>query len=461
MFRKKKLLAGIIMMTALCILAPVTGAKAEDNNIYTGTKGESYKVTIPSEVIISEATKKGTLTVQVSLGTYRNLNVTISSNNNYNLINKDNADYRLQYTISNEKLVFSNDTESIKNQDEYVIGIKVKDEPRISGEYEDHLSFQFEETDYSDHTSNRHKVTFDSNCSDTITTSATEKWVDENKKYGRLPQPKRDGYTFSSWNTAADGSGEKVSEETVMENENVIVYAQWTPHILTINYHDDGAEYINWNNTKIPVDKDGVTKTQIEYYGATFSNRTDGLYDSWRWDYRTGYSIKRDCWKIGRDGTKEYKDKETGDTTTIEYAEYLDVLDALKEGDVTIELYPIWIAHTYTINYDKNSTDVTGSTAPSKHTYDIEQNLTINGFSRDGYSFSGWNDKADGSGKSYTDGQSVINLTATNNATITLYAQWQQVTTQASESDSEEESDLNQDVEENSNEENTVEVDIP
>lgn len=461
MFRKKKLLAGIIMMTALCILAPVTGAKAEDtNNIYTGTNGESYTVTIPSEVTVSEATKKGTLTVQVSLGAYRNLNVTILSENAYQLVNKDNNDYKLNYMISNDKLVFSNDTSATKTQNEYAIGVKVKDDPKISGEYEDHLSFTFEETNYSDHTTDRHKVIFDSNCSDTITTSATEKWVDENAPYGRLPQPKRDGYTFSGWNTAKDEDGTTIDEDTIMGENDITVYAQWTPHILTINYHNDGAEYIHWETRDDIVSGVDISSFQKETYGEKFSNTSSGLYDVWRWK-RTGYHTKGNSWKIGKDGVKEYDDH-TGFSKTEDCAEYLGVLDELKEGNVTVDLYPIWIANTYTVKYNANCTDATGSTASSKHTYDMEQNLTLNGFSRVGYSFIGWNDKADGSGNSYTDGQSVTNLTATNNETITLYAQWKQVTTQTSESDSEEESALNQEVEENSSEEeNTVEVETP
>ena len=408
MFRKKKLLAGIILMTALCIFAPVTGAKAEDNNnTYTGTNGKSYTVTVPSEVTVLEATKKGTLTVQVSLDAYRNLNVTISSENQYNLVNTDNSDYKLRYTISNEKLVFSNDTESTETQDEYTIGVKVKDDPKISGEYEDHLSFTFEETNYSDHESNRHKVTFDSNCSDTITTSATEKWVDENSAYGRLPQPKRDGYTFSSWNTSKDGTGTTIGEDTIMENKDIVVYAQWTPHILTINYHNDGAEYIHWESGDATVSGVDISSFQEEKYGEKFSNGVSGLYDVWRWK-KNGYYTKNAVWKIGEDGVDEYDDH-TGFSKTEDCAKYLGVLDELKEGNVTVDLYPIWIANTYTVTYNANCTDATGSTASSKHTYDIEQNLTLNGFNREGYSFVGWNTKTDGTGTTYQDGKSVLN----------------------------------------------------
>lgn len=82
-----------------------------------------------------------------------------------------------------------------------------------------------------------------------------------------------------------------------------------------------------------------------------------------------------------------------------------------------------WTPITYTITYNGNGLDG-GSTASSSHTYDMAKALTTNGFTKTGYSFNGWNTAANGSGTSYTDGQSVTNLTTTNGATITLYAQW-------------------------------------
>ena len=54
--------------------------------------------------------------------------------------------------------------------------------------------------------------------------------------------------------------------------------------------------------------------------------------------------------------------------------------------------------------------------------YDQTANLIANAFSRTGYTFAGWNTKADGSGTSYADKASVKNLAASG--TITLYAKW-------------------------------------
>ena len=54
----------------------------------------------------------------------------------------------------------------------------------------------------------------------------------------------------------------------------------------------------------------------------------------------------------------------------------------------------------------------------------VSQALAANTFTRDGYDFTGWNTKADGSGTSYTNKQ-IITLTQD----ITLYAQWKVIAT--------------------------------
>lgn len=50
--------------------------------------------------------------------------------------------------------------------------------------------------------------------------------------------------------------------------------------------------------------------------------------------------------------------------------------------------------------------------------------LNLNTYTRKGYEFAGWNTKRDGSGKSFTDGAGIYNLTMEENASVILYAQW-------------------------------------
>lgn len=71
-----------------------------------------------------------------------------------------------------------------------------------------------------------------------------------------------------------------------------------------------------------------------------------------------------------------------------------------------------------------NANNGSGSMSDMSMTYDTAKNLTSNAFSRTGYTFSGWNTKADGTGTSYSNAQSVKNLTSSDGGVVTLYAQW-------------------------------------
>ena len=74
---------------------------------------------------------------------------------------------------------------------------------------------------------------------------------------------------------------------------------------------------------------------------------------------------------------------------------------------------------TYTVSYSKNASDATGSTSSQTKTYGTDLTLRANGFTRSGYTFTGWNTKADGSGTAYA-----AKGTYKTNAAATLYAQW-------------------------------------
>lgn len=89
-------------------------------------------------------------------------------------------------------------------------------------------------------------------------------------------------------------------------------------------------------------------------------------------------------------------------------------------GDMTVQAQykPV----RYTVNYDANGG--TGSMPASTLTYDRPQALPAIGFTKAGYSFAGWNTQKDGTGKSFTDKQTVADLLTHENAVGILYAQW-------------------------------------
>ncbi len=85
-------------------------------------------------------------------------------------------------------------------------------------------------------------------------------------------------------------------------------------------------------------------------------------------------------------------------------------------------LYAQWTPNKYTVRYHANGG--TGQMVNQEMAYGTEEALISKGFTRDGYTFTGWNTKADGSGTAYGDKEVVKDLTGENGGTVDLYAQW-------------------------------------
>lgn len=119
---------------------------------------------------------------------------------------------------------------------------------------------------------------------------------------------------------------------------------------------------------------------------------------------KKGYTFKE--WNTKADGTgKSYQD---GDS----------VLNIITGGRIT--LYAIWEANTYTIIYHGNG--ATGTMENQEIKYDVRTRLLQNIFKLDEYYFNGWNTEADGTGRYYTDEETIKNLLT--EGTIDLYAMW-------------------------------------
>ncbi len=95
-------------------------------------------------------------------------------------------------------------------------------------------------------------------------------------------------------------------------------------------------------------------------------------------------------------------------------------------GNVT--LYPVWKINAYSVSFDKKAAEASGSMTNQNFEYGTAQILTANAFTRDGYTFAGWSTTATGAVE-YTDGQSVNNLTDSQDGVVTLYAVWTQSNT--------------------------------
>jgi uncharacterized repeat protein (TIGR02543 family) len=90
---------------------------------------------------------------------------------------------------------------------------------------------------------------------------------------------------------------------------------------------------------------------------------------------------------------------------------------------VTLEAQ--WTPITYTVVFNVNTGS--GTMDPQLFTYDIEEPLSANRFTKDGFKFVGWSLSEDAEEIDFTDGKSVSNLTTEDGETINLYAQWTKV----------------------------------
>lgn len=218
--------------------------------------------------------------------------------------------------------------------------------------------------------------------------------------------PTRTGYTFAGWNTAQDGSGASYSagKNIGKKTATFTLYAQWTINSYTITCNDYFGEELLGSSTASYNYGDTVS-------GASFGDST--TYDA----YHTGYHY-------------------TGSSEEITVT-----------GDATVERY--FALNTWTVSYSPNG----GSSTPNSQTktYGVPLTLaasisrssvqigsytvtfkynngsastTASSIRRQNYSFGVWNTAQDGSGTSYSALGSY-----TDNAAVTLYAQWSSHTT--------------------------------
>ena len=147
---------------------------------------------------------------------------------------------------------------------------------------------------------------------------------------------------------------------------------------------------------------------------------------------KTGYAL---TWKkLSTDGTYSAVQATPPGTTPEERSSrgtstnYLAAHDegtnkaSEEQRNPYLHVKAFWTANTYHVHFDANGGS--GSMGDQIMTYDTAANLTANAFTRNGYTFNGWNTQANGKGTSYANMASVRNLTSTANGTVTLYAQW-------------------------------------
>ena len=203
------------------------------------------------------------------------------------------------------------------------------------------------------------------------------------------------------WNTAADGSGASFNLGQTYpvstfaqyaQDNNITLYAVWNASAYTIRYNSNEGL--------------GSISNQIAPTSGNVTLATSGFS-------REFYKLSG--WNTAADGSG----------TNFTLGQSPDVTDlGLDTNNTTVTLYAMWTDNYYTVQFDKNSSDATGTMENQKIDIDRATALTKNGFVRSGYAFAGWNTAADGSGTTYTNQEVISGLATSNGATVTLYAMW-------------------------------------
>ncbi len=279
----------------------------------------------------------------------------------------------------------------------------------------------------------------------------------------------RPGFIFVGWNTLEDGSGTSyVDEDTITSgiDENIRLYAQWTAKKYTLSFDPNGGlgtmndeTYMSssFENSYLRIPANKYTKpdyifdgwnTKADGTGIAFADKgridynqltsIDGvtmiLYAQWRSakgtitfnsNYGIGETIEQNITfgvntklqknTFTRDDYSFVNWNTKKDGSGISYSD-----EATVKFDKSIVLYAQWRSAKGTITFNSNY-DI-GETIEQNITFGVNTKLQKNTFARDGYSFTNWNTKKDGSGTSYTDEATVI-----FDKSIVLYAQWQDV----------------------------------
>ncbi len=220
----------------------------------------------------------------------------------------------------------------------------------------------------------------------------------------------KQGYTFMGWTEDASVPKtmtydqynktwkNKVAAKVTMTAPGKTVYAVWVGGVtLTYNVNNPA-------NTAAPTTPKGGSAA----YGGVIPDSSG--------------------WKAGDTGKiKGYKFDGWADTQN-----QTNYHDFAKPLTTNVTVYAHWTPISYTVHYDKNNTDATGSMTDQQMQFDQTAALSKNQYKENPkqpgkWQFLNWNTRTDGKGTAYSDQQQVKNLTSTPGGTVTLYAQWKRL----------------------------------
>ena len=178
-------------------------------------------------------------------------------------------------------------------------------------------------------------------------TCPASKVVTFGSAYGTLATTSRTGYTFAGWFTAASGGTQVTTATIVSTASNHTLYAQWTANTYTVTFDANGGTH------RLPTSK-------VVTFGSAYGTLATTS--------RTGYTFAG--WFTAASGGTQV----TAATIVSTASNHT--------------LYAQWTAlPTHTVTFNSNG----GQGTMSHQVASDPDRLTLNTFTRTGYTFSGWN----------------------------------------------------------------------
>ena len=269
-----------------------------------------------------------------------------------------------------------------------------------------------------------------------INSNRTYKKCEAGVNVGKLPgspgfalgAPTRSGHVFVGWYT---DSGVYVDENYIMPNNELVIYARWKPiYTLDVNSRVNG---VDWGNTgdlaifDVYIDNNLVVSNTNDYYdninlieGTSYNINNIRLTNTYDWAYDgTVYNnisgilnTHTDVRLILNQIYRVFYNSNGGNNLSITEQQFHHGQSLILSQDI----YPTKnneLINGYNVQILYNDNTINGTNQRAQDT------LIFN--------FINWNTDPSGTGSSYNKGQSY-----NNNASMTLYAQWNSTTQKGS-----------------------------
>ena len=171
------------------------------------------------------------------------------------------------------------------------------------------------------------------------------------------------------------------------------------------------------NQVNVSVSGKNIQVTGFDYSSDENCVVYNGQQNSWQgYKLRVVFDIQPDvnCPNWGVSGNYDTNSTAEGSEAGLKYGEN-------NEDSTSLTDSPEAPVTTYSVTYDKNASEATGTVTDTKY-YITGGEATVlgNGFTWTGHEFTGWNTAANGTGTAYKAGDTIT----IENANVILYAQW-------------------------------------